>query len=374
MAESTSTSESARVLVVDDSPSTRMMLRGVLEEHGLQVVEAQDGAECLEQCEAQPPDLILLDVMMPKLGGLETCRRLRANFGLDQLPVIMVTTRATEEECVDGLGAGANDYIYKPFDRSTLLARVRTQLALQQGRRRERELHRQLREHDRMETGRLFCAGVAHNFNNILGSIQGAVDLLAKESAGSARAQRCVALIQGAVQQGAKFTKRMVGIETAGESRSDPLAEIVSGIGEIQRALDGDRVAITWHLESGLRRVQLSTNAVREVLTNVVLNAIEAIDGAGAVRIEATACKDGRMVQVVVSDTGRGMDNETVKKLFQPFFSTKQVDQEHAVSIDGRGFGLFRVHNLMKAAGGSVSVASTPGKGTTVTLEFRAAL
>ncbi len=367
-------SENIHVLVVDDSASTRHMLRGVLEGEGLRVTEAGNGEECLQRCEAQPPDLILLDVMMPKLGGIETCKRLRAHFGIDQLPVIMVTTSITPGECIEGFSAGANDYVSKPFERSILLARVRAQVALQQGRRREKELYRQLREHDRLEVGRLFCAGVAHNFNNILGSIQGAVDLLAKETGGGSRAKRCVALIQQAVQQGAKFTKRMVGTESATESSSDPIDQIVSGIGEIQRALHGERVAITWRCQSDLRCVQLATNAVREILTNLVVNAIEAIEDQGAVRIDAAPCKEGRMVQVVVSDTGRGMDEETVKRLYQPFFSTKQLDDAHQVSVEGRGFGLFRAHNLMKAAGGSIQVDSTPGAGTIVTLEFPAAL
>lgn len=366
--------DSIRVLVVDDSPSTRLMLRSVLEGENLNVSEAQNGEECLQRCAEQPPDIVLLDVMMPKLDGIETCRRLRSHFGIDQLPIIMVTTSIAPGECIEGFSAGANDYVSKPFERSILLARVRAQVALQQGRRRERELYRQLREHDRLEVGRLFCAGVAHNFNNILGGIQGAVDLLAKEAAGSSRASRCVALIQQAVQQGAKFTKRMVGPESAGETASDPISQIVSGIGEIQRALHGERVAITWRCESELRCVQLGTNAVREILTNLVVNAVEAVVDQGAVRIDAASSRDGRMVQIVISDTGRGMDEETVKRLFQPFFSTKQLDDQRQVSVDGRGFGLFRVHHLVKAAGGSVRVESTPGAGTIITLELPAAL
>lgn len=124
-----STNGPARLLVVDDQETNRDILHRRLERHGYLVVLAASGQEALTQVAAQLPDLVLLDIMMPDMDGLEVLARLREQYSLQELPIIMVTARSQSEVIVDALARGANDYLVKPFDFAVALARVRTQLA-----------------------------------------------------------------------------------------------------------------------------------------------------------------------------------------------------------------------------------------------------
>jgi two-component system response regulator MprA len=114
------------VLVVDDEPAVRTALERVLHHEGYAVELACDGVEALQRHAATPADLLLLDVMMPVCDGLEVCRRLRASD--DHTPVLMLTARVQIGDRVDGLDAGADDYLAKPFELDELLARIRALL------------------------------------------------------------------------------------------------------------------------------------------------------------------------------------------------------------------------------------------------------
>ncbi|GAA1863549.1 response regulator transcription factor [Actinomadura bangladeshensis] len=126
MESDTRGAEPARILVVDDEPAVRESLTSSLEFEGYRVQDAADGALALQQVESRPPDLVVLDVLMPRMDGLTTCRRLRA-LGAT-MPVLMLTARDMVGDRVTGLDAGADDYLAKPFELDELLARVRALL------------------------------------------------------------------------------------------------------------------------------------------------------------------------------------------------------------------------------------------------------
>lgn len=113
------------ILVVDDEPQIRRVMRTTLSSHGYTVLEAKDGPEALEQVRSGRPDLILLDVNLPGPSGLEICREVRAS---SDAPIIMLTVRNTERDKVHALDAGADDYVVKPFGVEELLARIRASL------------------------------------------------------------------------------------------------------------------------------------------------------------------------------------------------------------------------------------------------------
>jgi len=113
------------ILVVDDEPTLRETLAEALEQDGLRVITAADGGEALEQFRAGSPDLVLLDLMLPQISGIEVCRILRRE---STVPIIMLTARDGEIDKVVGLELGADDYVTKPFSLRELMARIRTQL------------------------------------------------------------------------------------------------------------------------------------------------------------------------------------------------------------------------------------------------------
>jgi len=119
---------SPRILVVEDEPSQIALLRYNLTQQGFQVRIASDGEEGLQAAKEDPPDLILLDWMLPKLSGIEVCRQLRRNKATRDVPIIMLTARSEERDKIRGLDIGADDYVSKPYSIKELIARVRAAL------------------------------------------------------------------------------------------------------------------------------------------------------------------------------------------------------------------------------------------------------
>jgi two-component system, OmpR family, KDP operon response regulator KdpE len=113
------------ILVVDDEPQIRRVLRATLSSSGYEVVEAQNGQQAIETVMRERPDLILLDVNMPEMSGLEACRKIRLSF---EGPIIMVTVHSSEHDKIVALDSGADDYVVKPFAIGELLARIRAAL------------------------------------------------------------------------------------------------------------------------------------------------------------------------------------------------------------------------------------------------------
>src|SRR6266436_3163155 len=111
--------------VVDDEPQIRRVLRATLSSNGYEVLEAKDGPEAIDMVIRERPDLILLDVNMPGMSGLEACSKIRLSY---QGPIIMVTVRNTERDKILALDSGADDYVVKPFAMGELLARIRAAL------------------------------------------------------------------------------------------------------------------------------------------------------------------------------------------------------------------------------------------------------
>ena len=125
-------STGAKILVVDDTPLNVKMLADILAFKGYQVVTAASGAEALARIESDHPDLVLLDVMMPKMNGYEVCQKIRADPATAMLPVVMVTALDPAQERVKGIEAGADDFLSKPINQPELLARVRSLLRIKE--------------------------------------------------------------------------------------------------------------------------------------------------------------------------------------------------------------------------------------------------
>src|ERR1051325_1529010 len=118
------------ILIADDDPSNRLLLEEILKAEGYEVFSAADGKEAIEQVMKAPPGLVLLDVMMPHIDGYEVCRRLKSNAETQLIPVVLVTSLSAARDRGQGLEAGADDFLNKPYDHSELLARVRSLLKL----------------------------------------------------------------------------------------------------------------------------------------------------------------------------------------------------------------------------------------------------
>ena len=119
---------SQTILIADDEPNIVISLEYLLEHDGYQVQVARDGQEALDVIARQPPDLVLLDVMLPRVSGFDVCQKIRENPAWQHIRVVMLTAKGREVEMTKGLALGAHAYITKPFSTKDLLAQIRAQL------------------------------------------------------------------------------------------------------------------------------------------------------------------------------------------------------------------------------------------------------
>jgi len=167
--------DKARILVAEDNEDNRRLLSIYLAREGYEVIEACDGAEALEKTLADPPDMVLSDVHMPRMDGYALCRTLKQDPRTERIPVILITAVYTSlEDTLEGLHEGANDFIGRPFRQSELLARVQTQLRI-------KELQDRLVQVERVATVGRMTVTMAHEINNPLMGILGHVEVLLHE-------------------------------------------------------------------------------------------------------------------------------------------------------------------------------------------------
>ena len=350
----------AKILVVDDQPINIRLLQRKLERHNLEVLVAKNGPECLDVVKEVIPDLILLDVMMPEMDGIETCRRLKQNPETESIPIIFVTAKSSKEGKIEGLGVGAIDYITKPIDLDETIARVHTQLRFQQIYRENIELQERLSESRRSAAVGAITQGIAHNLNNLLGVIVGYLDLMKTGMDNTALVKRSVESVDKSVNRVVDIVRQLSSL--AHQDHVDchpvPLKKLIKNASERFK----ENQASIWSeiiLEVGDSVTdQLSINTNPELFETVLLallnNAAEAYgDDFGItrrVRVEADNISvGGRDTALIrVHDQGLGLDSEIEDTLFEPFVSSKT----HV----GCGMGLSVARHTIRTLGGDLLV------------------
>jgi len=361
---------SASILVVDDQPINVQLLKRKLERGGLEVSTANNGLEALEQVKAHKPDLILLDLMMPDMDGIEVCQRLQASSDHRSIPVIFVTARTTKESKLAGLAVGAVDYITKPIDLDETVARVTTQLRFAAINRENLELQRRLEESRRAATIGAVAQGIAHNLNNLLGVVIGYLDLIKSGYEKPAVVKKNAQNVDDAVQ-------RIVGIVRQ-------LSTLV-----VKSRPDLSRVALPRLLEGGIRRfhsdykltagvvvynpvedLEIDTNieTFEEVLSKVLINAWESYQEATPPEKREITIhtrlfdkpRGEKMLEVRVDDSGAGIADEIRDRMFEPFVSSKRTV--------GVGMGLTVARHSLRSIGGEVTVVPRTGGGASAIL------
>lgn len=485
----------SKVLIVDDSSTNRVLLRSMLRKEGYQVEEVENGLQCLDYCESHLPDVILLDIMMPEISGIEVCKRLRQQHTKDKLPIMMISTKSEGADIREGIESGANDYLTKPVDRLSFLARVESllhwsashrqletqreviqrsleiqsamgdvlpeallvhdssgtilyknrqfeklcdntkvfkthdawqrmldgaieEIQLQYESRLElgevdsfdeeitlnhrtvknvqvvskpirlplqgrdtvirlwlwrdvthtRELERRISQQVKLEAVSLYSAGVAHNFNNLMGGVLGATEILRRSVKDNEKALRCLRIIERAVQTGKSLTSKMSTIVrkelSNSHSQSEPLSSILKTVISIQKELCFKDIEFVLDIENELPDVNMEASNVMDVFVNVLSNAIDAIEGSGKIVISSHTDSRPGFVEITVEDSGCGMSEEELSRIFEPFYSTKNLDVRNGVSMVGNGLGLWNVYNLVTGSGGDLRFTSEKGKGT----------
>jgi two-component system sensor histidine kinase/response regulator len=357
------------ILVVDDQPINVQLLKRKLERENLRVIAAYNGLEALDQVSREMPDLILLDVMMPDMDGIEVCQRLQANESTRGIPVIFITARTNKESKLEGLGVGAVDYITKPIDLDETMARVQTQLRVVAINRQVVDLTRRLEESRKAATIGAVTQGIAHNLNNLLGVVIGYLDLVKAYYDKPEQVRKNAQHVEDAVQRIVTIIKQLstLVVKSRPPSVKAGVQKLIEG-GVSRFHLDYS-LACPVTIDNPLGETPIDTNyeIFEEVLSKVLINAWEAYDNKPSeprpISIHTRVfekLEEGRFVEIRVTDHGHGIDPEIRDKMFEPFVSTKNTV--------GVGMGLTVARHALRNLGGEVTLVDTAGGGATAVL------
>ncbi len=354
-----------RILLVDDNVDMREYVSRLLRER-FEVVTAANGEEALAAALANPPDLILSDVMMPGLDGFGLLAELRKRPKTKTVPVILLSARAGEESRVEGLGAGADDYLIKPFTARELLARIGAHLSMKKRRDEADDALRRSNEELRMANADLeqFAFSASHDLQEPLRQVAVYSQLL-KKHYGAKLEERALDYlgfcVEGA-QRMAMLINDLLAYCQAGraEVKAADLVDVNAVIENVRknlaRAIEENGAAIT---ASALPEVYGDEVPLTQVFQNLVSNAVK-YRGVKAPEIAIRAKRDGAWWLFAVEDNGIGIEAEYRSQIFGLF---KRLHDREA--YPGTGIGLAICQKIVERFGGRIWVESEPGRGST---------
>ncbi|MBF0287773.1 MAG: response regulator [SAR324 cluster bacterium] len=409
-----------QILIVDDDQINLQVLSNYLHLQKFTVTQAINGEDCLAMVQNNQPDLILLDVMMPKISGFEVCKKIRKQYPLCDLPIIMLTAKNKVSDLMEGFAAGANDYLPKPFSKQELMSRIRTHLKLlalnrsleQKVTERTSKLndtlvqlesqHQQLKEaqvhlvqSEKMASLGMMIAGIAHEINNptsyvfsgaqnierLLQNLQEIILQIAKEGEREAVAElfnpKFSKIFQNleAILDGSKRINGIVSdLATFGRKDSENTikSDILKGL---ELSIKLVKTQYKDHVEficdfAEIPYIECLPSQINQVFINLMINACQAIRACqkqsdekkmGLLKISAKV--QDRYIEVRFQDNGCGMPKDVQQKIFEPFFTTKEIGE-------GTGIGLSVVFGIVERHQGNIHVESSVGKGTTFTVSL----
>lgn len=352
------------VIVVDDTPANLQLLTGMLKERGYKVRPVPSGKLALQAAKSDPPDLILLDIMMPEMDGYEVCERLKADEKLREISVIFISALNETMDKVRAFGVGGVDYVTKPFQFEEVDARVSTHLELQRQRRKLKENYEQLRRLEGMRDSLVHM--IVHDLRSPLTGISGFLDL--------------------ALDEKETLTEDVLDYLQTAKHSTTAVIDMVSAVLDVSKMEAGemklhlaecDLVRIAADLMSGMQSLKEAREMILDappapvtvvadgdlllrVIQNLLGNALKFTPSDGWIRLGIEP--DDNRVCVTVRDNGPGVPAEYLEKIFEKF---GQVEARANQQKHSTGLGLTFCKLAVEAHGGSIGVESEVGKGST---------
>jgi len=363
------------VLVVDDDQRNVRLMESILRGSGYQVVKAYNGEDALRLVETAPPDMLLLDVMMPRMSGFELCQKLKDRYETRLLPIIMVTALNALEDKVQALEYGADDFLSKPINKVELLAKVRSVLrvkALHDELEKNRlEIEKKNQELIRMEGFKeSMMQMVVHDLKNPLASIMGNVQLIQMaETVNPARLKELLQRTQESARQLMRMILNILQIGKLEEQKMPLNLERVAlrhlaqeNVDEMTGLSARDNIRVENRVPPDLPSPLADRELISRVIANLLNNAFKHTPGGGQVIIDARREEDA--VVLTVSDTGEGIPEDLQPRIFEKFVGGESDTSKRMLYDSGLGLTFCRL--AVECHGGSIRLKSKPGEGTTV--------
>jgi DNA-binding response OmpR family regulator len=372
------------ILIVDDTPENIEILVELLDEFDTKI--AINGLDALETAfDDVPPDLILLDIMMPEMDGYEVCRRLRANERTKDVPVIFLTAKTLKDDIVLGFEAGGQDYVTKPFDARELMERVKTQLELKTQREILKNMNVILEEKVRERTAALdkankelqgldvaknnFLMMISHELRTPLNGIVGATYFLNDTMDKDSELAEFVEILKGSVDRLEKFSTTALVItqlqtDSALTKKTLDLREIAGNcINQNNESAAKKEIILTEKFSEDSCLSSVNLDLVTRAINSVIENAIKYGDQKSVVTVKVYPDSLFSIVEVI--DRGIGFSQVALDNLFKPFgLGEKHYDKNLGLSLKA-------TMQIMEAHNGKIEVNNLPEGGATVKLLFQ---
>ena len=392
------------IVVADDDASGRALISKLLLKKNCRPILARNGIEAWNQLKKSNARILLTDWMMPEMNGLDLCRKIRADEGLNYIYIIVVTANEQKKDAIEGLKAGADDYITKPIFHEELWARIRSGQRIIDLEDRNKKVAMQLYQSDKMASVGQLAAGVAHEINNPTGFVNSNLKTLSGYIHDIKDLMSCYASIMKALEDGedglkpiapqlfAKYAEtrdieQKADIDYVIDDIEDIINDCLEGTGRIKKIVadmkefahpgedDMKLVNINKGLDTTLNVIQneikYKAEVVKEygdlpsvlcypqqlnqVFMNILVNAAQSIEGEGEIKIQTRT--DDEWVEIRISDNGSGIEPENLPQIFDPFFTTKDVGE-------GTGLGMNVAYNIIRKHNGTIEAQSEVGEGT----------
>lgn len=367
---------SANILLVDDTPSNLDVLTAMLKEQGYRVRPAINGELALEAVKASPPDLILLDINLPRMNGYEVCTRLKADESTRDIPVIFISALNDVDAIVKAFEVGGVDYVTKPFKLREVLARVATHLMIVQQRRQIEDRYvRDMRHFEALDKMKeQFVQSATHDLKNPLSIILGYVALLdgmttqefeqfGKEYVDgiSTGARRIQSLIADMLDLAQLQTGANLNLEP-----SDVAQFLKDALRGAEIPANQKHIALVYTPPAKSATVMIDSKQMMRVMDNLVTNAVKYTPDGGRVDIFCDLYDDA--VAIRVRDTGFGIPKKDMDHIFDAFY---RVRGEQHSKVSGTGLGLAIVRTIVEQHGGIIEVESELGHGSMFSVFLR---
>lgn len=348
-----------RILIVDDTEENVQVASFMLQRQGYRCEVAGNGQEALDKCRQAPPDLILLDIMMPVMDGYECCRQLKADDQLKNIPVIFLSAMADTDDVVNGFEIGAVDHVCKPFHAAELQARVNTHLRLRRLQVTVEKNYRDLSELEEQRDNLVHM--IIHDLRTPLSVVQGNLDLV----------ENCAAKIPGfqdfqmplhdanqATVELIHMVSNLLDISRMEDGKmplnlkSNNLAEMLGQCGKLM-SVKAEQKEISLTVEANPIELACDSELIQRVLVNLTANAIKFSPPESSVRISSQPNAGQYVINVV--DSGPGVPPDYQSKVFEKF---GQVDAYQDRKKFSTGLGLTFCKLAIEAHGGDIGVES----------------
>jgi len=364
------------ILIVDDDPVLRSLMRASLEGDGFNVVEAEDGEAACSHCETEVPALIVVDVIMPRMDGFELCRRLRGRMSTSYVPILMATGLDDLASITKAYEVGATDFISKPLNWVILNNRIRYMLraarAFEELRVNQERLilAKELAEAASRAKSE-FLANMSHELRTPLNAIIGFSSMI-RDSMFGALEDRYIEYATIIGDSGVHLLAIINDIldiaraEAKGLQLKEEAVEIERVVmlskSIIEGMADKAEVGYRFEIDEGLPAIRADPVKLGQILINLLSNAIKFTPPGGTVRLKVEG-EDNGGIMFRVEDTGIGIPADKMSVALTPF---GQVDSSLARKYDGIGLGLPLTKRLIELHDGTMEIVSEPGKGTEV--------